>query len=48
VTIQQPEFTVFDQSVGILEIREASSNRFDFGSSQSDSSLKFFQQEIVM
>ena len=48
VAIQQPEFAVFDQAVGVLEVAAASPYRFDLGPGQSNPRLKFFQQEVVM
>jgi hypothetical protein len=48
MTVEEPQFSVFDQPVGIFEIRLARSDRFDLGAGESDSCLEFFKQEVVM
>src|SRR5262249_37104537 len=48
VGVQEPEFAVFHNAVRVFEIGVPSPDRFDLGSGQNDTSLKFFQQEIVM
>ena len=48
VSIQQPELPVLDQAVGIFEVSEPGTDRFDLGAGQNDAGLKFFQQEVVM
>ena len=48
VTVEQPEFAVLHQPIGILEVRLAGPDRFDLGASQRNAGLKFFQQEVVM
>ena len=46
--IQKEGFTIFDEAIGVLEIRLSFANGLDLGSSQSDSGLEFFQQEVVV
>jgi len=48
VAIQEPEFAVFDQAVGVFEINRSSANRFHFRSGENYSGLEFFEQEVVM
>src|SRR5208282_6009450 len=48
VAVEEPEFAVFDQAVGVLEIGRASADRFHLGAGEHDSGLEFFEQEIVV
>ena len=48
VRVQKPDFPIFHEPVRILEIGPGTTDRFDFGASQGDAGLKFFQQEIVV
>jgi len=48
VSIEQPEFAVLDQTIGILKVGESAANRFCLGSGKNNTALKFFQQEVVM
>src|SRR5437868_4252687 len=48
VAVQEPKFAVLNQSVGILEVRTSGPDRLHFSTCQHHTSLKFFQQEIVM
>jgi hypothetical protein len=48
VAVEEPEFAVLDEAVGVLEIGLAGSNGLYFGSGENDSGLEFFEQEIVV
>jgi hypothetical protein len=48
VGVEEPEFAVLDQAVGIFEVGEASADGFGLGSGQNYAAFKFFQQEVVM
>src|SRR5450759_1591734 len=48
MAVEEPEFAVFDQPVGVLEIGLAGSNRLHLGAGENDSGLEFFEQEIVV
>ncbi len=48
VGVEQPEFAVLDQTVGVFKVGKAAANRFGLGSGKNYSTLKFFQQEVVM
>ena len=45
VAVEEPEFAVFDQAVGVLKIGLARADGFDLGSGERDSGLEFFQQK---
>src|SRR6266852_8751973 len=48
VAVEQPEFAVFDEPIGIFKVSAASPDRFDLGSRQGNTRLKFFQQEVIV
>ena len=48
VAVEQPEFAIFQQSVGVFEVGLSGADRFDLGPGQGHSGLEFLQQEIVM
>src|SRR5207249_1962499 len=48
VTVQQPNFAALYHTVVILEIHPSFPGRFDFGSGQHYSSLKFLENVIVV
>src|SRR5450759_275347 len=48
VAVEEPEFAVFEQPVGVLEIGRAGTDGFHLGSGENDSGLEFFEQEIVV
>jgi len=48
VGVEQKDFVVFDQAVGVLEVGQAGADGFDLGAGEGNSGLKFFQQEVVM
>src|SRR5580704_14485254 len=48
VGIEEPKFSVFDESVGIFEVGQAAADRFGLSSGKNHATLKFFQQEVVM
>jgi hypothetical protein len=48
VTVQQPEFPVFDKPIRIFQIGATRTHGLDLSSGQSDPGLEFFQQEVVV
>jgi len=48
VAVEEPEFAILDQSVGVLEIGGAGADGLYLGSGENDASLEFFEQEIVV
>src|ERR1039458_4314721 len=48
VAVEEPEFALLDQAVGVLEIGLAGANGLYFGSGENHSGLEFFEQEIVV
>src|SRR5271169_1527023 len=48
VSIDQPEFAIFHQSVGVFEVGAPGTNGLDFSTAQSNAGLKFLQQKVVV
>ena len=48
VAVEQPEFAILEQPVGVFEVGLSGADRFDLGPGQGDSGLEFLQQEVVM
>ena len=48
VAVEEPEFAVLDNAVGVLEIGCAATDRLYLGPGEHDAGLKFFKQEIVV
>src|SRR5208337_852489 len=48
VAVEEPEFAVLDNAVGVLEIGGAATDRLHFGSGENHPGLEFFEQEIVV
>jgi hypothetical protein len=48
VGIEEPEFAVLEEAVGVLEVGVAGTDGLDLGASEDDARLKFFKQEVVM
>jgi hypothetical protein len=48
MAVEEPEFAVLEQAVGVLEIGLAGANGLYLGSGENDSGFEFFEQEIVM
>src|ERR1700687_982726 len=48
MAVEEPEFTILDQPVGVFEIGFAGSNGLHLGSGENNSGLEFFEQEIVV
>jgi hypothetical protein len=48
VAVEQPEFAIFDKAVGVFEIGRAATDRLYLGSREYDTSLEFFEQEILV
>ena len=48
MAVEEPEFAILDQAVGIFQICRAGAYRFDLGPGQNHPSLEFFEQEVVM
>ena len=48
VAVQEPELSVLDQAIGVLEIGLAGADGFDLGAGENDSDLEFIEQEIVV
>jgi hypothetical protein len=48
VAVQEPEFAILDQAVGVFQISFARAHGLDFGSGERHPRLKFFKQEVVM
>src|SRR6201996_2450100 len=46
--VQQKGLAVLDQSVGVLQVGFAFTNRFDLGTAQCDPGLVFFDEKIIM
>ena len=45
VAVEQPEFAIFKQAIGVFEVGLAGADRFDLGAGQGDAGFKFFQQK---
>ena len=48
MAVQQPEFVVLHQTVGVLQVGLAGPDRLYLGTGKNHSRLKFFQQEVVV
>src|ERR1035438_8441328 len=48
VRIDQPEFAIFYQPVGVLEVSSSGAHGFHFGSAQGDTGFKLLQQKVVV
>ena len=48
VGVEEPEFAVLNQAVGVFQVGEAAADGFGLSSGKNNPALKFFQQEVVM
>src|ERR1017187_7301611 len=48
VRVDQPEFAILHQPVGVLEVSSPSAHRFHFGSAQGDAGFELLQQKVVV
>ena len=46
--IQQESLTIFDDSVGVLQVSLSLADRFDFGAAESDSALVAVEEKVIM
>src|ERR1022692_161027 len=48
VRVDQPEFAIFHQPVGVLEVSSSGAHGFHFGSAQGDAGFELLQQKVVV
>src|SRR5919204_6450317 len=48
VSVKQPELTILDNRVRILQVSPSGANRLYFSPAQYDAGLEFFQQKVVV
>src|SRR4051812_6403034 len=48
VRVQQPELAVFDQAIGVFQVRASAADRLDLAAGQHHARFELLQQEIIM